>query len=91
MGKTFPAAQLTHERFLTVDHSYKNKYITDIKHKQNCIVPYTEIKPTTTTTTTTSTWWMILAASFVISLLMMFCTSNFFSLCSKFLSTQILF
>ena len=29
-----------------------NKYITDIKHKHNCIVPYTEIKPTTTTTTT---------------------------------------
>ena len=27
---------------------YKNKYITYIKHKQNCIVPYTEIKPTTT-------------------------------------------
>ena len=29
---------------------YKNKYIIDIKHKQNCIVPYTEIKLTTTTT-----------------------------------------
>ena len=29
---------------------YKNTYIIDIKHKQNCIVPYTEIKPTTTTT-----------------------------------------
>ena len=27
-----------------------NKYIIDIKHKQNCIVPYTEIKLTTTTT-----------------------------------------
>ena len=23
MGKTFQAAQLTHERFLTIDHSYK--------------------------------------------------------------------
>ena len=36
---------------------YENKYITYIKHKQNCIVPCTEIKPTTTTTTTTTMTW----------------------------------
>ena len=31
MGKTFQAAQLTHERFLTIDHSYKIFFLISAK------------------------------------------------------------
>ena len=30
-GKTFQAAQLTHERFLTIDHSFKTFFLISVK------------------------------------------------------------